>query len=187
MLIARKIANMVGSQSLLRRIPLAAKANIPRRCSSRGFTLLELVTVLFVVSILLALSLPIASSLARRFRVGGARDAFVNTYAKTRAAAIQYGREGRLHILAAEGRFWVEVDTGGPGAMATDTIGRVVDVFEEYTGVTMFSPRQVLCFDSRGLSYSGGLCEPHDAEIVFKRVDRADTVQLSLGGTVVRR
>jgi Tfp pilus assembly protein FimT len=143
--------------------------------------------VLLVVSILLAVSLPITSSLAARFRLGSARDAFVNTYARARAAAIQYGREGRLQIRAAQGRFWVEVDTGGPGAMATDTIGRVVNVFDEYTGVTMFSPRQVLCFDSRGLSYSGGLCEPHDAEIIFSRVDRSDTVQLSLGGTVVKR
>lgn len=143
--------------------------------------------VVIIIGIMLGLTLPIASSLAGRFKVDSARDAFVNTYARARAAAVQYGREGRLQVRAAEGKFWVEVDTGAVGAVATDTIGRVVHVFNEYSGVTMFSPRQVLCFDSRGLAYSGGACEPHDAEIVFQRVDRADTVQLSLGGTVVRR
>lgn len=143
--------------------------------------------VVIVIGVMLGLSLPIASALAGRFKIGSARDAFVNTYARARAAAVQYGREGRLEIRAAQGKFWVEVDTGGPGAMAADTIGRVVDVYSEYSGVTIFSPKQVLCFDSRGLAYSAGVCEPHDAEIIFTRVDRADTVQLSLGGTVVRR
>jgi type II secretory pathway pseudopilin PulG len=150
-------------------------------------TLLELVMVMFVVAIMLGLTLPLASALSGRFKVGSARDAFVNTYARARAVAVQFGREGRLHIRADRGEFWVEVDTGVPGAMASDTVGPVVDVRRDYSGVTMFSPRQVLCFDSRGLAYSGGVCEPHDAIIILTRSDRADTVQLSLGGTVVRR
>lgn len=143
--------------------------------------------VVIVIGVLLGLSIPFVSAFAGRFKVGGARDAFVNTYARARATAIQYGREGRLQIRPAQHEFWVEVDTGVPGAMATDTIGRVVDVHREYVGVTMFSPRQMLCFDSRGLAYSGGACEPHDTEIIFSRVNRADTVKLSLGGTVVKR
>lgn len=154
---------------------------------NRGFTLLELVMVMLVIGVLLGLTLPFASGLAGRFKVGSARDVFVNTYARARAAAVQFGREGRLHIRADQGEFWVEVDTGVPGAMAADTIGLVMNVRRDYGGVTMFSPRQQLCFDSRGLAYSGGACEPHDAIIVFSRMDRADTVQLSLGGTVVRR
>lgn len=143
--------------------------------------------VMLVIGVLLGLTVPIASSLQGRFKAGSARDVFINSYARARAVAVQFGREGRLHMQAAQGRFWVEVDTGVVGAQATDTVGLVVDVRKEYGGVTMFSPRQVLCFDSRGLAYSGGVCEPHDAIIVFARMDRADTVQLSLGGTVVRR
>lgn len=149
--------------------------------------MLELAMVMLVIAVVLGLSLPIASALAGRFRVGSARDAFINTYARARAVAVQYGREGRLHMEADLGRFWVEIDTGVPGATASDTVGRVVDIAREYGGVTMFSPRRVLCFDARGLAYSGGACEPHDAVLVFTRLDRADTVQLSLGGTVVRR
>jgi hypothetical protein len=63
----------------------------------------------------------------------------------------------------------------------------VVNIGREYSGVTMYSPRQVLCFDSRGLAYESGVCEPHDAAVVFNGLDRADTVQLSVGGTVIRR
>ncbi len=157
----------------------------PDKCR-RGVTALELVMVMLVIGVMLGLTLPIASSLAGRFKVGSARDVFVNTHARARAVAVQFGREGRLQIRPAEGRFWVEVDTGVPGAMATDTVGPLVDVRREYGGVTMYAPRQVLCFDSRGLAYSGGGCEPHDAIIIFARQDRADTVRLSLGGTVVR-
>jgi hypothetical protein len=143
--------------------------------------------VMLVVAVLLGMTLPLASALAGRFRVGSARDVFINTYARARAVAVQFGREGRLHIQAARGEFWVEVDTGVPGAVAADTIGTVVNLRRDYGGVTMFSPKQTLCFDARGLAYEGGVCESHDAMIVFSRADRADTVQLSLGGTVVRR
>jgi hypothetical protein len=143
--------------------------------------------VMLVIAVLLGLTLPLASALAGRFKVGSARDVFINTYARARAVAVQFGREGRLNIRADRGEFWVEVDTGVPGAMAADTIGPLVNVTRDYGGVAMYSPRQVLCFDSRGLSYAAGACEPHDAIIVFARMDRADTVQLSLGGTVVRR
>jgi len=167
---------------------LAAVLCSPRRLEcTRGFTLLELVMVMLVISVMLGLTLPLASTLAGRFKVGSARDVFVNTYARARAVAVQFGREGRMEIRAAQNEFWVEVDTGVPGAMGTDTVGPVVNVRTDYGGVTMFSPKQKLCFDSRGLAYSGGGCEPHDAIIVFSRLDRADTVQLSLGGTVIRR
>ncbi len=166
----------------------AAVQDTPRRLECRrGLTMLELAMVMLVIAIMLGLSLPLVTALAGRFRVGSARDAFVNTYARARATAVQYGRDGRLHIRADRGQFWVEVDTGVPGALAADTIGRVVNLAAEYGGVTMYSPKQVLCFDSRGLAYSGGVCESHDAIITFSRASRVDTVQLSLGGTVVRR
>jgi len=181
-------ANFIVPRPMSWRRDAAAQQDVPRQLKCcRGITLLELVMVMTVIALLLGLTLPLASALAGRFRVGSARDAFVNTHARARAVAVQFGREGRLHIAADRGQFWVEVDTGVPGAMATDTIGMVVNVTKEYGGVTLFSPRRVLCFDSRGLAYSGGVCEPHDAVIEFARMDRVDTVQLSLGGSVIRR
>ena len=168
-------------------IAVTARA-VPRRLRSTcGLTLLELVMVIFVVGLVLGLTLPLASSLAGRFRAGSARDVFVSYYARARAAGVQYGREGRLRIDASNGRFWVEVDTGESGALATDTIGMVSDVRRDYGGVIMFSTKQLLCFDSRGLPFTGGSCEPHDASIIFQRADHADTVQLSLGGTVLKK
>lgn len=171
-----------------RRAEVAAGTAV-RRERSRGVTLLELVVVLFAIGMLLGLSLPIASTLAGRFKVGSARDTFVNFYARTRAVAVQYGREARLHMDAVDRQFWVEVDTGVPGAIATDTVGIVMNVAREYGGVTMNTGgKQVLCFDSRGLPFMGDpQCETHDAVIVFERASRADTVQVSLGGTVIRR
>lgn len=144
--------------------------------------------VMFVIALMLGLSFPLVSALAGRFKVGSARDVFVNTYARARAVAVQFGREARLKIDMANSRFWVEVDTGIPPALATDTVGPIVDVTRDYGGVTMYSPKEKLCFDARGLAYSGSDgCETHDALITFSRMDRTDTVQLSLGGTVVKR
>ncbi len=79
---------------------------------SRGVTILELAIVLFVVGVILGISIPLASSLAGRFKVGSARDVFVNSYARARATAVQYGRVARLHIDAVDREVWVEVDTG---------------------------------------------------------------------------
>jgi Tfp pilus assembly protein FimT len=169
--------------------PCAAPVQVfPRRLEcNRGITMIELAMVMLVIAVLLGLSLPLASALAGRFRVGSARDAFVNTHARARAAAVQYGREGRLHIRADLGKFWVEVDTGVPPSTQADTIGRVVNVAREYGGVALYSTRQVLCFDARGLAYSGGSCEPQDENVIFMRMDRADTIQLTLGGTLIKR
>ncbi len=153
----------------------------------RGVTLLELVMVIFVIGLMLGISLPIASSLAGRLRAGSARDTFVNFYARARAAAVQFGGEGRLHIEANNGQFWVEVDTGQAGAVAADTIGVVLSIAREFGGVTMFSARQVLCFDARGLPFTGGQCEPHDSPVIFQSSTRADTIQFSLGGTIVAK
>ena len=155
---------------------------------SRGVTILELAIVLLVVGVILGISIPLASSLAGRFKVGSARDVFVNSYARARATAVQYGRVARLHIDALDREVWVEVDTGVVGATAPDTIGIVLNLYKEYGGVTMFSTRQVLCFDSRGLPFVGDpQCETHDASIVFERANKSDTVELSLGGTVFKR
>lgn len=140
---------------------------------------------MLVIAILFGMTLPLASALAGRFRLGSARDAFVNTHARARSAAIQYGRTARFHIEAERSRFWIEVDTGRAGSIAADTIGQVIDIRRDYGGVTMFAPRRILCFDSRGLAYLGGACESHDAMVTFERQDRVDTVRLSLGGTVV--
>ncbi len=144
--------------------------------------------VMFVISLMLALSFPLATALAGKFRVGSARDVFVNTYARTRAVAVQFGREARLKIDISKGEFWVEVDTGMPPALATDTIGSVVNVRRDFGGVTMYVEKQQLCFDARGLAYWGADgCESHDAIITFSRMNRTDTIQLSLGGTIIRR
>lgn len=116
-----------------------------------------------------------------------ARDEFVMKYARARAAAVQYDHVARLCIEAAAGRFWVEVDTGVPGAAMADTIGGVVDLSAEHPDVEMAAAADTLCFDARGLAYVGGACDPHGIVVTFSQRGAVDTVQLSPGGTVVRR
>jgi len=116
-----------------------------------------------------------------------ARDEFVMTYARARAAGVQYDRVARLCIEAAAGRFWVEVDTGVPGAAMADTMGRVVDLAVEYPDVDMAAAADTLCFDAEGLAYVGGPCDPHGIVVTFSHRGAVDTVQLSPGGTVIRR
>jgi hypothetical protein len=116
-----------------------------------------------------------------------ARDEFVIRYARARAAAVQYDRVARLCIEAAAGRFWVEVDTGVPGAAMADTIGRVVDLSAEHPDVEMTAEVDTLCFDAEGLAYVAGACDPHGSIVTFSHRGGVDTVQLSPGGTVIGR
>lgn len=116
-----------------------------------------------------------------------ARDTFASTIALARAAAVRYDRVARLCVEAAEGRFWVEVDTGVPAASMADTIGRVVHLAAEYPGVRMTAGVDTLCFDAEGLAYVVDACDPHGIIVTFSHRGRVDTVQLSPGGTVLRR
>lgn len=115
-----------------------------------------------------------------------ARDKFVTTYALARSATMRFDRLVRLCIEAAEGRFWVEVDTGVPPATMADTIGSVIDLRTEHPGVVMTAHVDTLCFDAEGLPYVIGGCDSHETIVTFSLRGRVDTVQLAPGGTVIR-
>lgn len=115
-----------------------------------------------------------------------ARNEFVSTYALARAATMRFDRVARLCIEAAEGRYWVEVDTGVPAATMTDTIGRVIDLRTEHPGVLMTAGVDTLCFDAEGLPYVTGGCDSHETIVTLSHRGGVDTVRLSPGGTVIR-
>ena len=146
-----------------------------------GFTLIEMLIVITVMGVLVAVLMP---SMVKSFRQRATRgwvDRLAMTHSLARATAIRFGRVAELHIDAANGRFWVEVDTSGTGIR--DTVG----IMNAMAGqVTMSSDRSLLCFDSRGLTTTRNACESGDALVQFSMAGRTDTFQTTVLGKVLR-
>ncbi len=146
-----------------------------------GFTLIEMLIVMTVLGVIVAVALPSFVTGFRQRATRGAVDRLAMSHSLARATAVRYGRVAELHIDAANGRFWVEVDTSGTGIR--DTVGVINDLSEQ---VTMLSTRTLLCFDIRGLTTTRGACEPGDVLVQFSLQGRTDTLQTTVLGKVLR-
>jgi prepilin-type N-terminal cleavage/methylation domain-containing protein len=168
---------------------MRAKRNLPAldrrpdRASAAGFTVAELLVVLVVFAMLLALAIPRIDTGVRRARLQQAKGELTTAHFLARTSAMRYGRPATLRIDAPNARFWVEVDTSLAGGRK-DTIGVVHRMTEG--GVTMTTNRSALCFDRRGLGYTGVGCDAPDALITFTLAGRSDTVRTSTIGKIIR-
>lgn len=151
--------------------------------NQKGFSAPELMVVGLLVAVTLAITGPRLSGWMGSTGLRGAVDEFSTAHSLARTAAVQTGRVARLRIEATAGRFWVEVDTGFIAGVR-DT----VDVVKRLSGagVTMSSNRSLLCFDSRGLPTTRGGCQPHDATLVFRFGEQADTIRITPLGRILR-
>lgn len=152
---------------------------------ARGFTLVEVMIAVAVLGILLAIAWPPFRAVQARSAVRSAADVFVLRHSMARSTALRRGRVAELHIDAAGGRLWVEVDTAAIGTGVKDTVGRVVDVALEFA-VSATSTRNLLCFDARGLATQVSGCPPGDVKVVFERQGYTDSVTTTVLGKVLR-
>jgi prepilin-type N-terminal cleavage/methylation domain-containing protein len=147
-----------------------------------GMTLLELVIAMVVVGVLVLFTGPPLATILKSTKVRSATGEFVLTHSLARSTALRYGRLAELHIDAPNARYWVEVDTSGSGVR--DTVGIMHNPGGQ--ALHMTSTRSLLCFDPRGLATARGTCESPDAVVTFAMLDRADTVEVTLLGKVLR-
>ena len=150
-----------------------------------GFTLIEMLIVITVMGLLVAVLMPSMVTSFRQRATRGAVDRLAMTHALARATAVRFSRVAELHLYVGnqgkDSRFWVEVDTSGTGIR--DTVGFMSDL----TGkVTMSTNRQLLCFDSRGMTTTRGTCESGDMLVEFSAQGRTDTLQTTILGKVLR-
>lgn len=117
----------------------------------KGFTLIETLLVIVIVSILVLIGYPKFSSAMVKTNVRGARTTLANMFSKARAAATQSNRKTRL-VLSGN-QVWIVASPRLSGAGTFDTIG-VVENLNTLYGVTVTSSPAVdsVKFDSRGLA-----------------------------------
>jgi Tfp pilus assembly protein FimT len=152
--------------------------------SREGLTITELVLVIVFLAVLLAIAIPRIDTGLQRAHLQGAAAELTTAHFLARASAMRYGRPAELHIDAANGNFWVAVDTSLAGSGTKDTVGPVHRMAA--ANVTMTSTRSILCFDRRGLAYTFGTCEAPNALITFSLSGRTDTVQTTAIGKIIR-
>ncbi len=150
---------------------------------NKGYSLLELITVLVLTGLAAAIATPPLASTYKRTATRTARDQFVSAHSLARSMAVRYGRVAELRIDAANTRFWVEVDTSSIGGMNA-RVGVTKDL--NAAKVLLTSDRSILCFDVRGLPTTRGACEAADATIIFSVEGKADTVKITALGKVLR-
>jgi prepilin-type N-terminal cleavage/methylation domain-containing protein len=141
----------------------------------RGFSLIEMVTVILLIGVMAAFFFPKAARELERRSVSSARSAIATMHAKARATAIYRGQRVNLErsgnvllILSAH-----------PVTGAVDTVEQR-DLFGSY-GVTVTSTRDVLVFDPRGLGTEGSA-----TTIVVTRSGYSDSLQITPVGSIVR-
>ena len=160
---------------------------LPRQnvASRAGLTITELVLTIVILAMILAIAFPRIDIALRRAHLQAASAELTTAHFLARASAMRYGRPAQLRIDAANGRFWVQVDTTVAGAGTLDTIGPVHRMGD--ASITMTSTRSTLCFDRRGLAYFfAGTCDSANALITFTLSGRTDTVQMTAIGKIIR-
>ena len=104
----------------------------------RGFTLIETLLVIVIISMLVLISYPKISSAMVKTNVRGARTTLANMFAKARTAATQTNRQTRLRFSG--NQVWIVASPEAAAGVGTvDTIGPVENLNTLY-GVSVTSP-----------------------------------------------
>ena len=99
----------------LRRAPRGevTHARRPPRRSAGGFTLLELVLVLLLISVVLAMAAPSLRGFVRARQTADAASQLLAMTQWARSQAAAEGRSYRLNVDAQAGAYWLSVERGG--------------------------------------------------------------------------
>jgi prepilin-type N-terminal cleavage/methylation domain-containing protein len=147
--------------------------------NQRGFSLIEILTVMIMVGIMVSIAIPRFGFTLSRQDVRGARNLFTTTHAKARASAVSRGRRTAFAIKNGE----LAILSAHPVTGAVDTVGSVDDLIERF-GVTFTvdpSSRVTLVFDGRGLG-----TEATTTTVIVSKAGYADTISIAPLGRVIR-
>src|SRR5881409_3702057 len=95
------------------------------RAAESGITYMELMAVCVVIGMLILIIVPRIDVSLRAARRHAAAAQFATAHDMARAAAARYGRVAEFHIDAANGLYYVSVDTTLNGTGTKDTVGMV--------------------------------------------------------------
>lgn len=145
--------------------------------ASRGFTLIEVMLVIVIISAMVVVAVPRVAETVTRESVRGARATMTTQLARARGAAANRGCDGTVHIDAAQGLVWVTACTIGTAGI--DTVGAFEQLAQKY-GVSMSSSADSIVFKPNGLAVGNAW-----VSMKFTRGTYTDTLTVSPVGRAV--
>jgi prepilin-type N-terminal cleavage/methylation domain-containing protein len=149
-----------------------------KRTDQRGFSLIEILTVMVMVGIIVAMGIPKFGNTLARQDVRGARVLITTLHSRARNAAISRSRATRLAI---KNGYFVAL-SANPVTGVVDTVGGRGDSVAVRYGVTYSvvpSTQDTLRFDPRGLG-----TEATSTTIYVSKSGFADTITISPLGRI---
>ena len=116
-----------------------------------GFTLIEMLVALVVVSLVLLIGLPKFSSAMTSQNLRGSRTVVVNMLAKARAASTETNRLTWLKVSGNKAWILARPRLVAAAGSNADTLGVVEDLNKRY-GTTVVMSRDSIGFDPRGIA-----------------------------------
>jgi Tfp pilus assembly protein FimT len=151
------------------------------RMRTKGFTTIELAIVIVLMGIMAAMAFPRIKGALEQQNVRSARAAGSTFVAKARAAAVQRGCRGVVH-MPADGRAWVTICVATPVAGRTlDTLGAIELLGARYN-VYVTPTVDSIAFDARGMKIGF-----QRVVVVFRNGSIQDSLVVNEVGKVVRQ
>ena len=147
----------------------------------RGFTLIETLLAVVIVSILVLIGYPKVSRAMAQTDVRSAQTALANMFAKARAAATQGSRKTALMFDGNQVLVTAKPRLVSDGVSAIDTVGTVMNLNALY-GVTVTPGVDSVAFDPRGLGSNFGTTTTFSVA----RGGHTDSVTIDGLGRVIR-
>lgn len=138
-----------------------------------------------MIAVSTAVALPAMVDSYQRWSVRTGADEFASAHRLARSSAVWYGVRAELHVDAASGHFWVEVDTA-TSAVVKDTVGPVKRL---KPGVQLSldpSDSDVICFDARGVPALGAPCDLPGVTVLFEAGDKQAELRSTGLGKLLR-
>lgn len=165
--------------------PPAGVARASRRGHTTGYTFIEVVVVLALVSVLVGFAIPPLGRMRTRVALRNGRAMVTSALVETRTGATRFQRIGVLTLDAVAGTMRSAVDTAATGAEGDTLVLARFDLRGTY-GVTLQTDREALCFDGAGVGTVAPACPRAGAQIVLRRGQMADTLLVNGAGRVWR-
>jgi prepilin-type N-terminal cleavage/methylation domain-containing protein len=147
---------------------------------TRGFTLVELMVAIVIISIIVLYGFPRIQTLLAKSNLRSARTAVSGAVQQAKAYAINNGRVATVN-LATSGQMWVTATPRSDGAAGVDTVGMVKNLTTAY-GATV-APAQTIVFDQRGLMTPVGVTPQ---TTTFSKYGYSDSLRINGFGGIVR-
>lgn len=156
------------------------------RACSRGFSLLELLTVVVIIGLVLAAGVPGFGAYRKTLRARQAREQVVRDIRTSRQSAIARHTPYvlRFESTGTRTRYWIHTDTNGDRILQSSEL-QTTRVLPQGTLLQSVSlvPPDTLIFDSSGILSPGTT----GGSLVLSNGARAETLQISAAGVVYER